>query len=312
MASLSLNAVIGPLLKATLLTLLILIPSNVAWVQNRPQVVVTLPILQDFAQVIGQERIEVKNLLTGLESEHTYTPKPTDILAVKQAQLLLQVGLGLENWVDSLVKNASNDRLLIVTTSEGIPLIKDVSNRVQEDTDDSRHSHSLGNPHIWLDPVNATTMVRHIMDGLLKIDPLGKEVYLKNFSEYIKKLDRLEKEGKKKVSALKDRRIITHHAAWPYFARRFGFIIEGNLINQVGSEPSAKALTSLTRKIQMKGIKVIASEPQLNPKLPQMVAQETGAKVVVLTPLPGAIPGTETYLSMIEYNLNQLVEALRE
>ncbi|MCI0527346.1 MAG: metal ABC transporter substrate-binding protein, partial [Nitrospira sp.] len=89
MASLSLNAVIGPLLKATLLTLLILIPSNVAWVQNRPQVVVTLPILQDFAQVIGQERIEVKSLLTGLESEHTYTPKPTDILAVKQAQLLL-------------------------------------------------------------------------------------------------------------------------------------------------------------------------------------------------------------------------------
>ncbi len=312
MASSPLNPVIGYLLKATLLILLILIPSNVAWAENRPQVVVTLPILQDFAQVIGQGRIEVKSLLTGLESEHTYTPKPTDILAVKQARLLLQVGLGLENWVDSLIKNASNDRLLIITTSEGIPLIKDVSTRVQEDTDDLRHSHSMGNPHIWLDPVNAKVMLRHIMDGLLKIDPQGKEIYLKNFSEYIKKLDQLEEESKKKVSALKDRRIITHHAAWPYFARRFGFMIEGNLINQVGSEPSAKALTSLTRKIKQEGIKVIVSEPQLNPKLPQMVAQETGAKVVVLTPLPGAIPGTETYLSMIEYDINQLVQALRE
>jgi ABC-type Zn uptake system ZnuABC Zn-binding protein ZnuA len=312
MASSSYNPVTGYLLKATFLILLILIPSKVAWVENRPQVVVTLPILQDFAQVIGQERVEVKSLLTGLESEHTYTPKPTDILAVKQAHLLLQVGLGLENWVNSLIKNASNDQLLIITTSEGIPLIKDVSNRIQEDRDDPRHSHSLGNPHIWLDPVNAKIMLRHIMDGLLKIDPQGKKVYLRNFSEYIKKLDRLEAESKRKVGALKDRRIITHHAAWPYFARRFGFMIEGNLINQVGSEPSAKALANLTRKIKQGGIKVIVSEPQLNPKLPQMVAQETGAKVVVLTPLPGAIPGTETYLSMIEYNINQLVQALSD
>lgn len=289
-----------------------LIPSHVAWAENRPQVVVTLPILKDFVQAIGQERIEVKSLLTGLESEHTYTPKPSDILAVKQAHLLLRVGIGLENWVDSLIKNASNDPLLIVTTSEGIPLIKDVSNRVQENSQNAKHSHSLGNPHIWLDPVNAKIMLRHIMEGLLKIDPRGKEVYLKNLSEYIKKLDRLEEDGKQKVNTLRDRRIVTHHAAWPYFARRFGFIIKGNLINQVGSEPSAKALTQLTRKIKQEKIKVIVSEPQLNPKLPQMVAQETGAKVVVLTPLPGALPGTETYLSMIEYNINQLVQALRE
>jgi ABC-type Zn uptake system ZnuABC Zn-binding protein ZnuA len=304
--------VIGHLLKATFLILLVLIPSKAAGTDHRLQVVVTLPILQDFAQVIGQERVEVKSLLTGLESEHTYTPKPTDILAVKHAQLLLQVGLGLENWVDSLIKNASNDQVLIVTTSEGIPLIKDVSNLVQEDTDHPKHSHSLGNPHIWLDPVNAKIMLRHTMEGLLRLDPEGQGAYLKSFSEYIKKLDRLEREGKQKVNALKDRRIITHHAAWPYFARRFGFIIEGNLINQVGSEPSAKALAGLTRKIKKEGIKVIVSEPQLNPKLPEMVARETGAKVVVLTPLPGAIPGTETYLSMIEYNINQLVQALSE
>jgi ABC-type Zn uptake system ZnuABC Zn-binding protein ZnuA len=155
-------------------------------------------------------------------------------------------------------------------------------------------------------------MLRHILEGLIKVDPQGKEIYRNNFANYIQKLDQLEAEGKQKVKALADRRIITHHAAWPYFARRFGFVIEGNLISQVGSEPSAKTLARLTRKIKQEGIRVIVSEPQLNPKLPQMMAHETGAKVVVLTPLPGAIAGTETYLSMIEYNINQLVQALQE
>ena len=276
------------LLKCTLFILLVLIPSTVAWVEDRPRVVVTLPVLKDFAEVIGGDRVEVKSLLTGLESEHTYTPKPTDILAVKEAHLL------------------------VITTADGVPLLKDASNHNKNQSKSFKDRHTMGNPHIWLDPVNAKVMLRHIVEGLIKIDPQGKEIYLKNFANYIKKLDQLEERGKKKVKALPDRRIVTHHAAWPYFARRFGLIISGNLINQVGSEPSAKQLARLTRKIKREGIKVIVSEPQLNPKLPQMMAQETGARVVVLTPLPGAIPGTETYLSMIEYDINQLVQALKE
>jgi len=304
--------VIVHLLKCTLFILLVLIPSTVAWVEDRPRVVVTLPVLKDFAEVIGGDRVEVKSLLTGLESEHTYTPKPTDILAVKEAHLLLKIGLGLEGWVDHLIKNAGNTHLLVITTADGVPLLKDASNHNKNQSKSFKDRHTMGNPHIWLDPVNAKVMLRHIVEGLIKIDPQGKEIYLKNFANYIKKLDQLEERGKKKVKALPDRRIVTHHAAWPYFARRFGLIISGNLINQVGSEPSAKQLARLTRKIKREGIKVIVSEPQLNPKLPQMMAQETGARVVVLTPLPGAIPGTETYLSMIEYDINQLVEALKE
>jgi ABC-type Zn uptake system ZnuABC Zn-binding protein ZnuA len=275
-------------------------------------VVATLPILKDFTEVIGKERVAVDSLLTGQESEHTYAPKPSDILLVKKAVLLLKIGLGLETWIDALIKNADNSHLLIVTTSEGIPLIKDVSTLTEKEPESSGRSHAMGNPHIWLDPDNAKMMLRHIMEGLIKADPQGKEIYRRNFAVYVQKLDQLEAEGKQKVKALTDRRIITHHAAWPYFARRFGFIIKGNLVNQVGSEPSAKDLTKLTRKIKREGIRVIVSEPQLDSMLPERVAQETGAKVVILTPLPGAIVGTETYLSMMEYNINQLVQALQK
>ena len=280
--------------------------------EGRIRVAATLPILKDFAEVIGKERVAVDSIVTGLESEHPYIPKPSYTLLVKQTDLLLKIGLSLETWVDALIKNAASAHLLVVTTSEGIPLIKDVSTLTEKDPEPSGHSHALGNPYIWLDPDNAKMMLRHIMEGLIKVDPHGKAIYLKNFADYVQKLDQLEAEGKKKVKALTDRRIITHHSTWPYFTRRFGFIIKGNLISQVGSEPSAKALTQLTRKIKKEGIRVIVSEPQLNPKLPERVAQETGAKVVVLTPLPGAIAGTETYLSMMEYNVNQLVQALQK
>jgi len=287
----------------TFLILLILLSFAKAWAYEQIKIVTTLPFLKNFAEVIGGDRVEVNTLLTGFESEHTYTPKPSDILAVKEASILIKIGLGLETWVDSLITNAANPYLLIITTSENVSLLRDIPHHAK---------HAVINPHIWLDPEIAKHMLHHILQGLTQADPSGRDLYLNNFSIYIKKLDLLMTQGKEKMDGLPDRRIITHHVAWPYFAQRFGLIIEGNLIHQVGSEPSAKKLARLTRKIRNERIKVIVSEPQLNPMLPQILAEESGAKVVLLTPLPGAIAGTETYLSMIEYNINQLVEALQD
>ncbi len=274
------------------------------------KVVATLPVLKDLTEQIGREHVEVRSLITGLESEHTYSPKPSDIVAVREAQLFFQIGVGLEIWVDSLIKNADNKSLLVVTTGQGVPLLRDQGLEETESNTPSPDRHRLGNPHIWLDPENAKTMLRHITDGLIKVDPKSKGVYLHNQAEYLKELDLLEAKLKQKVAKLSHRKIVTYHPAWPYFARRFGFEIRGSLLTQVGTEPSAHRLADLIKTMKQEKIKVIASEPQLNPELPQTVAKETGATVVLLTVLPGAIPGTETYLSMMEYNVNQLVEAL--
>jgi zinc/manganese transport system substrate-binding protein/zinc transport system substrate-binding protein/manganese/iron transport system substrate-binding protein len=211
--------------------------------------------------------------------------------------------LGLEVWVDGLIKNADNRRLLIVTTSKGVALLKNK----QHDDD----SHSLGDPHIWLDPENVKLMVRHITEGLLKVDPAHKETYMRNQAQYIQDLDRTQRRLMAKLKPIQNKKIITHHAAWAYFARRFGFTIRGSIASQSGTEPSAKHLSDLIRRIKTEKIRVIVSEPQLNPKLPQILAQETGARVVVLTPIPGALPGAETYRSMIEYDIDQLVAALK-
>lgn len=286
--------------------------------EEKIPIVVTLPVLKDFTEQIGGAYVEVKSLITGLESEHTYTPKPSDLLAIKKAKLLVKIGLGLEIWVNTLIKNADRPDLEIVTTSDGVGLIRDHTERSEtehrEKTIDKQHAfkeqHTMGNPHIWLDPENAKIMVRHITEGLIDIDPAHKDEYMRNQSRYITELEVLEVELRKKVIRLPNRNIVTHHPAWPYYARRFGFVIKGDILTQVGTEPSAKHIGELIKLMEREKVKVIVSEPQLNPKIPQTLSQETGAKVVVLSPLPGTLPGTETYLDLIRHNTEALITAL--
>src|SRR5688500_16196388 len=114
------------------------------------QIVVTIPVLKDFVEQVGGSHVKVLSLLSGLESEHTYSPKPSDIIAVRKARLLVEVGVGLEVWVSSLVKNAGSASLRVITTSKGIALIRDQSrDDGHQAAEDNGHA---GNPHLWLDP----------------------------------------------------------------------------------------------------------------------------------------------------------------
>lgn len=265
------------------------------------KIVATLPFLKDFAEQVGQEHVEVRSLLTGLESEHSYSPKPSDLQAIGEARLLLEVGLGLEVWVSGLVKNAGHAQLRIVTTSDGIGLIRDRAS----------HATSAGNPHIWLDPENAKVMVRHIAHALIAADPSHKDAYLKNLADYLQRLDQTQRHLLERAASLRDRRIVTHHSAWPYFARRFGFQIEGDILQQMGMEPSPTHLAEMATRIKAGKIKVIVAEPHLNQNVAQALADETGARIVALSPLPGTITGTETYLALLTYNVTTLVAALQ-
>ncbi len=251
-------------------------------------VVVTLPVLKSLVEKVGGQHVAVTSLITGLESEHTYTPRPSDVIAIQNAKMLVKIGLGLEKWMDALIKNADQGNLFTVITSEDVPLIK-------------------GNPHIWLDPERVKIMTRHITRGLSQVDPAHQEAYKSNEAVFRVALDKLTEDMVAKVASIQNPKIITHHPAWPYFAKRFGFIISGEIQAQVGSEPSAKRMAELTRLIRREKIGVILSEPQLNPKMPVILAEETGAKVVILSPMPIPHTHTEDYLDFIRYNVETLV-----
>ncbi len=274
-------------------------------------VVTTIPVLQEFVEAVGKDRVEARSLITGLENEHTYTPKPSDIAAVREARILVRVGLGLEVWVDGLVRNAQNNQLLIVTTSQGIAILRDPGSGRPRGGSRPDDEHHLGNPHIWMDPENAKTMVRHITEALIRVNPGSKRYFLMNQAEYIGRIDQVQRVIAEKVRGLPDRRIITHHPAWPYFARRFGFVVADTIISQPGMEPSGRRLAELIRQIRQEKIQVIVSEPQYNDRIPRMLAQETGARLVKLSVMPGTMPGMDSYLDMLEYTADTLIRAIR-
>jgi len=269
---------------------------------------VTIPVLKDLTEQVGGRHVRVTSLLSGYENEHTYSPKPSDLVAVRKARLLFEIGIGLEVWVSSLVKNAGSASLRVVTTSKGIALLRDRPDR--EGELHAAEEEDQGNPHIWMDPENATTMMRHITEALIQVDPAHATEYRSNQASYLRKLDQLRGDLSDRIRRLADRRFIAHHPAWPYFARRFGFQIVGTIQPQSGSEPSALHLHDLIATIKKDRIKVVVSEIQLSQKIPEMLAKETGARVVVLTTLPGGLPHTETYLDMLRYNVLQLANAL--
>jgi zinc/manganese transport system substrate-binding protein len=268
-------------------------------------IVVTIPVLKDLSEQVGGPYVRVTSLLKGYENEHTYSPKPSDLVAVRNAQLLFEVGLGLEVWVAGLVKSAGHPSLRIVTTSKGIGLISD-GHEGDPAHEDQRH----GNPHIWMDPENVATMMRHVTEALVQADSAHAEEFRQNQAAYLKRLDQLRMELNDRLAKLTDRRFIAHHPAWPYFARRFGFKIVGTIQAQSASEPSAVHLQTLIATIKKQHVKAVVSEIQLSQRLPELLAKETGARVVVLTTLPGGLPRTDTYLDMLRYNVLQLANAL--
>ncbi|WP_173048344.1 metal ABC transporter substrate-binding protein [Nitrospira sp. KM1] len=271
--------------------------------QGPLNIVVTIPVLKDLAEQVGGSHVRVTSLLKGYENEHTYSPKPSDLVAVRKARLLFEVGIGLEVWVASLVKNAGSGSLQVVTTSKGIGLIRDDHGHPHENSES-------GNPHVWMDPQNAATMMRHITESLIQVDPGHADDYRRNQAAYLTRLDQLQSELAGRVKALKNRRFVAHHPAWPYLARRFGLQIAGTIQMQSGSEPSALHMQELIDMMKKEDVKVVVSEIQLSQKLPELLSKETGARVVVLTTLPGGIPQTDSYLDMLRYNVLQLAYAL--
>src|SRR5678815_2454115 len=164
-------------------------------------IVVTIPVLKDLTEQVGRPYVRVTSLLIGYENEHTYSPRPSDLVAVRKARLLFEVGIGPEVWVSSLVKNAGSPSLRVVTTSQGIGLIRDHTGHREGTRQGGETTGSAGNPHIWLDPENVAIMLRHITEALIAADPAHATDFRNRQAIYLRKLDQLRKELSDRVKS---------------------------------------------------------------------------------------------------------------
>lgn len=265
------------------------------------KVVTTTTVFADIVRNVGGTRVAATSIIPPGVGPEDYEPKPDDARNLADAQLVVSNGLGLDDFLNRLLASGSGGSTPRLVLSDGIPTI----------TIDGE-----ANPHFWLDP----TLVKRyylpaIVGKLAELDPGGAAAYEANADRYGTLLDELDAELMAKVEEIPaaNRRLVTFHGAFPYFARHFGFQLIGVIVQNVGQEPSAADLAALVEKVKGAQVRAVFSEVQFSPRLAQTLAQEAGIAEVVTTLYNDALgpAPADTYVGMMRWNVEQVVEALR-
>jgi zinc/manganese transport system substrate-binding protein len=278
------------------------------------RVVATTNDLKWAVEQIGGKNVEVVALMHPLQNPHTVQPRPSFIVQLNRADLLVRIGLDYEEtWLPPLVEESRNPKIRRggvgdFDTSIGIPLLEIPQGRV---TREQGEVHIFGNPHYWLDPENMKIIARNIANGLRRIDPANADEYERNLKRLERLMDDLLDETLKLAAPLRGEKFVAYHTTWSYLANRYGFRIIGYLEPKPGIPPSASHLADLIVRMRQEKVKVILKEPFYENRIPNMVAQRTGAKVVEICPTVGGEPDTETYPKLLRHILTKLVNAVQ-
>jgi zinc transport system substrate-binding protein len=272
--------------------------------------------LGDFCQKIGGKYVDVIVLVPPGASPHVFEPSPTAVAKATSAKVFVYVGAGLDPWAERLLKAHRTPGQLVVEAVAGIPLIKDVDEHeeagAQEPEKAGHHHHNeAGNPHVWLDPVLAQDICRRIAQALIRVDPAHKNAYEVNLAGYMGQLEKLDQDIKKTVATFQQRDYVSFHNAYIYFARRYGLRQVGVIEAAPGREPSPGHLQNIITAIKKTGGKAVFAEPQLSPRVAEVIAQEAGVKVLFLDPLGGRPPYGSNYIQLIRINLAVLAQAMQ-
>jgi zinc transport system substrate-binding protein len=274
--------------------------------EKKITVITTLFPLYDFAKNIGGQKADVTLLLPPGVEPHAFEPRPGDILKIHEADIFVYTGRFMEPWVEDILKSITDQGPLVIDASRAIKLTG------QSAKNEQKHEQGKVDPHIWLDFSNAKRMVINILDGFLNKDPSHKDFYLKNAEEYTKKLDELDKRFRDSLASCK-KDIIIHggHFAFGYLARRYHLTyISAYKGFSPDAEPTPGNLIALTKKLEEHDITYVFYEELLSPKVAEVIARETGARLLMLH---GAHNVTKdemdrgvTFMSLMEHNLNNL------
>lgn len=278
-------------------------------------VVASIVPLGDFCQKIGGERVSVMVLIPPGASPHVFEPKPSDISRIERARIFFQIGAGLEFWAKRLIHSKPSSRLMTVTLSEGVELLgpkgHHITDRENNGAEDKDHTHTEGNPHIWLDPLLAKKICKDIGNAMVKADPGGIDYYKKRLINYLKELDELHRDIEKRVKEFRIKKYVAFHPAFAYFSKRYGLEEVGIIVESPGREPSPAHLMKIVNTIREDGIKAVFAEPQINPKTAEVIAKEAGCNVLILDPIGGRPPYGNDYLSLMRYNISVMERAMR-
>jgi len=264
------------------------------------QIVTTTTVFADLVREVGGERVSVRSLVPAGGEVHTFDPRPSDVTAFASADLVVLNGLGLDDWVIDLVAQAGTDAPLL-RLAEALPGVTYIT------------AGAVPNPHLWMDAAYATLYVQRITTELARLDPAGSDQYRARGAAYATRLGQLDASIRTSFAALpsQDRKIVSMHDAFPYFARAYGLSVVGSVLQAPGQDPSAGQIADLIKAIRVSGVRVIISEAQLPATLVERIAEETGAQVVsdLYTDSVGPAPYA-SYEAMLRWDADRVIAAL--
>jgi zinc/manganese transport system substrate-binding protein len=276
------------------------------------RVVATTPDLAAVAREIGGDRVDVTALAKPTEDPHFVDAKPSHIVTLNRADVLIEGGAELElGWLPPLLESSRNAKIAAgapgrVVASQGIKMLE-----IPTSFDRSKGDvHSLGNPHFLIDPINVKIIAANIAAHLTQVDPASAAVYQANLATFNAKVDAKFAQWQKQLAPYRGAKLVTYHKDFPYLAERFKLEIVENLEPKPGIAPSPAHVAKVIAAMKAARARVIIVQPYQNRRTAETVARQTGAVVLDIPQQPGARKDTRTYFDMMDYMVTTLANAL--
>jgi zinc/manganese transport system substrate-binding protein len=266
------------------------------------------------AEEVGGDKITVDPIAKGYQDPHFVEAKPSFLLKLRHADLLIVVGLQLEiGWLPPLITQSGNPRIQV-----GAPGYLDASQFAEildiptgQITRAMGDVHPLGNPHYWLDPNNGRRIARGIAQKLGEMDPADSPYFQQRFQDFDRRLTAAEKTWDAEMVPYKGRKVVTYHTSWSNFAKHFGLQVVGYIEPRPGIPPTPAHTLEIIQLMKRENVKVVVVEPYFDLKTPNSIGSATGAKVIVLLPSVGGEKQVTDYFKLFDYDINLLTQTFK-
>ena len=278
-------------------------------------VVTTTEDLAAIAREVGGEKIKAESLSRGYQDPHFVEAKPSFVLKLNKADLLIAVGRELEiGWLPPLITQSRNSRIQpggdrYLDASLTCRILEIPTGQITRAMGDV---HPAGNPHYWLDPENGKRIAKAIEGKLAAINPGDAAYFAQHEEDFEKRVSDGEKRWLATMAPYKGSKVVTYHRSWPNFAERFGLEVIGYVEPKPGIPPSPSHTLEVIQEMKRQNVKIIMVEPYFDTKTPNSIARETGAKVLVMPPSVGGEKEITDYINLFDYDIRLLVDAIKQ
>jgi len=306
--------------------------------EGKVNVVTSFFPLYDFARTIGGEHVHAINMIPAGVEPHDWTPKSQDMANISKAQVFAYQGAGFEGWTEDVLGGIDAEGLVIVEASRGISLMEAAESlepgheehadegheehaeegheeHAEARAEEEAHDHGAYDPHTWLSPRSALQMASNLLEGLKEADPEHAADYERNYAALEAELTALDQAYRERLSAASNKEMVVSHQAFGYLARDYGLVQMPIMGITAEGEPTAQDLKEISEFVKEHDVKYIFTEELVSDELAKTLANDLGVETLPLHPLEGLTEAEqeagETYVSLMEKNLEQLVKALR-